>query len=242
MILEQALDRLKPFQPQIPIEALEVIRNNWSDAEPVLLAELDRCIDQPLAEDRSALFLYALYLCAEMHCEAAFERYIRILRLPNLLLDSLIGDILTENMQDMLARTCAGRIVELKALVEDETVYEFARSATLTALSNLVAAGTLPHEEMKQYCIELLTQRLERQPSYAWDAAVSMAVDLHIETALPLVESAYQNGFANPGTQSFEEIKNALSSPQNERKMPAWREKLAVFDTAQEISFFAPIH
>ena len=239
MTLEQALDKLKPFQSQVPIEALEVISHNWNDAEPVLLAELDRCIDQPLAEEHTALFLYALYLCAEMRCEAAFERYVRILRLPNLLLDVLIGDILTENMQDMLARTCAGRIVDLKALVEDETVYAFARSAALTALSHLVIAETLSHEEMKQYCIELLSQRLERQPSYAWDAAVSMAVDLHIETALPLVESAYQNGLANPGTQSFKEIKEALSSPKNKRKMSAWREKIAVYDTAHEMSFFA---
>ena len=69
-----------------------MLRDNWSDAEPLLLAELDRRIEQPLEERDSALFFYAIFLCAEMSCDTVYERYIRILRLPNLLLDFLLGD------------------------------------------------------------------------------------------------------------------------------------------------------
>ena len=239
MTLEQALGQLKPFQAKVPADALEIIRNNWNDAEPVLLAEMDQRIDQPLEESRSALFLYALYLCAEMQCEAAFERYVRILRLPNLLLDTLIGDILTEDMNQMLARTCGGRIDALKALVEDETVNEYARSQALMALVNLVVAGTYAREEAEQYCVDLLARRLERRPSHIWDAAATMAERLHIKAALPLIETAYQRGWTDSGFQSFEEIKSALSTPNNEGRLTALREKTAAFDTAYEISLFA---
>ena len=239
MTLEQALGQLKPFQPKVPADALEVIRNHWNDAEPVLLAEMDRRLERPVEESRSALFLYALYLCAEMRCEAAFERYVRILRLPNLLLDALIGDILTEDMNQMLARTCGGRGDALKALVEDETVNEYARSQALMALVNLVAAGTFAREEAEQYCVDLLARRLERRPSHIWDAAATMAEKLHIKAALPLIETAYQRGWTDSGFQSFEEIKSALSTPHNEGRLTALREKTAAFDTAREISFFA---
>ena len=65
-----------------------------------MLAEVDRCIVSPLDEDHSALFFYALYLCAEMRSEEAFSRYVAICRLPTLLMNTLIGDILTQNMPE----------------------------------------------------------------------------------------------------------------------------------------------
>lgn len=240
MTIETALDALKPYHPQIPTGELEFIRNNWNEAEPHLLAELDRGIANPLKAEQSAFFLYALFLCAELRCEAAFDRYLRILRilrLPNLLLDNLIGDILTENMQTMLARTCGARIEPLKALVEDENINEFARSAALRSLLNLVAIGSLAREKMAEYCIDLLAQRLERHPSYAWDATVTMAEQLHLTESLPLIETAFTQGWANPGTQSFEKIKNALSLPRDEETVSAWREKNITFDTVREMGF-----
>lgn len=238
MTIETALDALKPHHSRIPTDALEFIRSNWNEAEPLLLAELDRRIVGPLKTEQSALFLYALFLCAELRCEAAFDRYLRILRLPNLLLDSLIGDILTENMKEMLARTCGVRVKPLKALVEDETVNEFARSAVLQALQNMVAVGSLAHEEMAEYCIDLLTHRLERHPSYVWDAAVTMAEQLHLTEALPLIETAFQQGLATPGTQSFKEVKNTLSLPRDEKTLSLWRERTVSFDTVHEMGFF----
>ena len=63
MELEQALNALKPYQSEIPVEAFKVLCDNWSDAEPLLLAELDRRIEQPLKERDSALF-FMRFFCA----------------------------------------------------------------------------------------------------------------------------------------------------------------------------------
>ncbi|PNU19855.1 hypothetical protein C2E25_10510 [Geothermobacter hydrogeniphilus] len=239
MTIETALESLKPFCSKIPTDALNFIRSNWSEAEPLLLAELDHCIDDPSRTEQSALFFYALFLCAQQRCEAAFERYLRILRLPNLLLDNLIGDVLTENMKGMLARTCGDRVDSLKALVEDETVNEFARSAALRALLDLVLIGSLAHSEMAEYCTELLTGRLEKCPSHIWDAAVFMAEQLHLVETLPLIETAFQQGLMEPGFQSLAEIKRVLSRPQDEKGLAARRETAASFDMVREMSLFA---
>lgn len=238
MTLEQALEQLKPYSPDIPYDALECIRNSWHDAVPLLLTELDRCIDRPLDDDQAALFPYALYLCAEMRCDAAFERYERILCLPNLLLDHLIGDILTEHMPDMLARTCSGRFARLKAIIEDETVNEFARSMALAALKTLVADGSFAIEELRSYCLALLTHKLERRPSFVWDETVSLAGDLRIREALPLVERAYRHCLANPGSQTFESIESVLSEPRGQQELFSLQDGYADFDTVHAMSFF----
>jgi tetratricopeptide (TPR) repeat protein len=239
MTIEEALDALIPYRSKIPTEALNLIRSNWDEAEPALLAEMDRCIDTPLEDEHSALLLYALYLCAEMQCEAAFARYIAICRLPTLLMDALIGDILTQNMPEMLARTCAGRVEPLQVLVEDEAVYEFARSAGLDALHALVLTGGLSREELEHYCMELLSHRLQKRPSYIWDEAITIAENLRLTEALPLIEEAYQYGWANPGMQSFEEVSEGMAQPLTEEKLKEWRKKIQDFKTEREIAFFA---
>ncbi len=238
MTIEEALDALKPYQPQIPTEALNFIRSHWDEAEPALLAEMDRCIATPLEDEHSALFLYALYLCAEMQSEAAFARYITICRLPTLLMDALIGDILTQNMPEMLARTCVGRVETLKALVEDEAVYDFARSAGLDALHALVFMGGIAREELGRYCMDLLSHRLSKRPSYIWDETITIAEYLRLTEALPLIEEAYQCGWANPGMQSFEEVSAGMAQPLTEEKLKEWREKIVDFKTERELAFF----
>ncbi len=239
MTLEQAMDALKPFSPKVPRDALSFIRNNWHEAEPVLLTELDRCIDYlPLDKERTALFLYSLFLCAEMQSVAAFERYVRILRLPTLLLDELIGDTLTENMKDMLARTCAGRTNEIKSLIEDETVYDFARSAALQSLQMLVGTGAVGFNEVKQYCLDLLEHRLEQRASYAWDAAVSLAEDLGVHEALPWIERAYQRGWAHPGTKTLEEVKSGLNRSIEQKELARFKGESEPFKAEREMAFF----
>lgn len=179
------------------------IRNNWNEAEPVLLAEIDRCLADPVLAEPSALFFYSLYLCAEMRCKAAFERYMEICRLQDLLRDYLIGDVLTEALSQMLALTCVNLIDELKALVEDDAAYELVRSTGLDALHDLVVIDVHPQKELSRYCIDLLAERLEKRPTYIWDVAISLAEKLRLVETLPLIETAYRCGWANPGLQSL---------------------------------------
>lgn len=238
MNIEEALNELRPYQRQLPQEALNFMRSHWHEAEAPLLTEIDRCIALPLEEEHSALFLYAIYLCAEMRCEAVFERYIAICRLPTLLMDALLGDVLTEHLPEMLARTCGDQVEQLKALMEDEAVYEFARSAGLETLYNLALIDTISQAELGRYCMELLSQRLEKRPSYAWDAAITIAEYLCLTEALPLIETAYQRGWADPQVQSFASVKSGMVGDQNNEKLKERHEKIVGFNTEREMDFF----
>ena len=214
MDVNEAIERLRPFEKGVPKEAVDAVRENWAEAEPLLLAELDRLIECPLAE-HSALFTYAVYLCAEMCCESAFERYVALCRMPDLAQDYLLGDALHESMGEMLQRTCANRFEVLKELVEDETVNEYARSCALEALMNLTLAGEFPREEAEAYCLDLFGSKLEQQNRFVWNQVVTFAVSLRLKKAIPLIRLAYQAGWADSMGVSMESVLKKLRQPKS---------------------------
>ena len=210
MKLNEAIEMLKPFKRQVPVDALQVLRDNWVEAEPLLLAELDRCIENTLCADESALFLYALYLCAEMRSEAAFGRYVRMCRMPYFLQDHLLDDAICESMGGLLLHTCAGRFDVLKSVIEDATLNEFARSAALEALTHLAVDGDFSREEAEAYCIDLLSHKLEQQSSFVWNQVVTMALILRVQRAAKLIEWVYDVGLADSEFDSVGDVQKSL--------------------------------
>jgi len=213
MNTREAIAALKPFISQVPGEALEWIRGHWSEVEPVLLKEIDERLKTPIATERNALFLYAIYLCAEMKCQDAFPRYLKLCRLPNVVLDYVLGDILTEHMPEMLARTCAGRTGELQVLAEDAAVNEYARGTAIVALQNLMLEGEISREWLSSYCLVLMRDKLLRRPSSIWDSVIGVAVDIHADGMLPLIEKAFERGLIFPGFDRLERIQKEFAKP-----------------------------
>ena len=197
MTIPEAIDALRPFTYKAPHQALGTIRAHWEEAEPILVQEIGNRLAEPKAKDADALFLYAIHLCTEMRSTKAFPHFLRIARLPNLLLDHLLGDILTETFSHMLARTCHGRIDDIKALVEDPTLNEYARSAALRSLLICATEGGLEVTHLSVYCIDLLDRKLECRASNIWNTAVEVVSILHAPGALPLIKAAYAHDLAN---------------------------------------------
>ena len=208
MDLTEALDALKPFDSTVPRDALAWLQAHWSEAEGPLLAAMDERRTHFSGADRDARFLYALFLCAEMRCPAAFPRYLVLCRLPNAVLDHVLGDILTESMPDMLARTCAGRMADLQGLIEDPVANEYARGIALEALLVMMRESEIGRDWLAIYCVALLRGGLERRPSFIWDSVVAVAATLQADGALPLIEKAYARGLADPGSASLESIRS----------------------------------
>jgi len=211
MTTQEAIDFLRPFNPIVPQVALKYVRLNWVEAEPILLGSLDHQLTHPAEADDEALPLYALHLCAEMKTRAAFPRYLALCRLPSTLLGFVLGDVLTEGMPQMLARTCHGRIGELKGLAEDRAADEFSRSSGMRALFNLHVEDAISRDDLIGYCRGLLDGGLEPFPSNIWSVVACIAADLHAGELLPLIERAYANGWVEDMFQSLESIQETLA-------------------------------
>lgn len=219
MTPEEALKQLEPFTSDIPVEALNSIRATWPAAEPALLAELDERIEHPYMDDRSARFLYALFLLAELKSEAAFERYLTLLRLPAKMIDQVFGDILSESLHHFLAHTCHGRTDALQGLAEDATCNEFARASAIYALLELVHTGQFPRENMERYCMELLSGKLESTAGYIWDTVITACDALSMPQALPLIQQAYDRHLADSSIQSFENLEKSLRQGEQDAEL-----------------------
>lgn len=49
MRCDEAIKALKPYTSKVPTEALDYIRSHWEEAEPVLLAEIERRMQEDLS-------------------------------------------------------------------------------------------------------------------------------------------------------------------------------------------------
>ncbi|MBT3294652.1 MAG: DUF1186 domain-containing protein [Verrucomicrobia bacterium] len=238
MNITAAIDALRPFTSKVPSEALDSVREHWDEAEPVLLGAIEERLVRPLDDDKEALFLYAIHLCAEMRCARAFPLYVRIARLPNALLDHLMGDILTESLDEMLARTCDGRIDEIKALIEDPSLNEFARTEAMDSLRVLLFESVLSWDDLSAYCVEALSEKLERRPGFIWNGVISVARDIQAKGALPLIEKAYERGLADPGVEELSYIQAQYQKPLPTALLEG-REMYHPFDSTEAaMSFF----
>lgn len=210
MTVHQAIAQLTPRTTPLPTEAIACLRENWPIAEPLLLQALDDVLAKPTKKP-SALFYYALFLCAEMRSQAAFERYIKICRLTTSLIVFLLTNLKSNALANMLAASCHGRVDELQAVVEDESRDAFARSEALDALCELTFDNQFPYDNLKRYCLELLDFRLEPQPSFIWTAAICLAIELGLTEALPLIEEAYANALINEHALPFKYVVRHLA-------------------------------
>lgn len=232
MNVNEAIELLKPFKA-MPLEAVACLRKNWVEAEPLLLAELDRHIEDPYTED-TAFFFYAMFLCAEQRCEAAFERYVTLCRMPKLFQNILLGDVLCESMNSLLYNTCSNRFDKLKELVEDPTVNEYARSAALEALQAFALEGTLSREEIESYCLDLLGHKLEQEQSYVWVQTATLAEQFQLKKALPLIKMACDSYWIDSFFDSYEDMEKRFKSG-TARKPPC----LKLIATEDELHGFA---
>lgn len=236
MTTEEALKQLEPFSGRIPTDALNTIRETWPEAEPVLLEELDWRIKYPYADDRSARFVYALFLLAELKSAAAFERYVTLASFPEFILDRIFGDMVTESLRHFLANTCCGQTEKLQAFIENRAVFEYARSAGLFALEQITLNGGFPLKKMEMYCIELLSRRLEQKPSYMFDTVITVCDHLKFKTALSFIKTAYDRNLADPYVQSYKAIEASLNQADD---LPPEKRRYDVLEpTEREIRFY----
>ena len=236
--MQEAMEALKPFSSTVPRGALEWVKTHWDAAEPLLLAELDARLAAPMGGEEDARFSYALYLCADRRCPEAFPRYLALSRLPNVILDRVLGDILTEWLPHMLARTCAGRIGELRALVEDTCVNPYARGSAMEALWILALDGTLAREELAEYSVQLLQFRLERRRSHVWNVVAGVAADIQADGAMPLIEKAYERELADPMFCDLESIREQYARTAGDSPEPAFRHGGEWRGVEEGMSFF----
>jgi len=213
---DEILEELRLNRGYYPREAVEAAIERREEMVPELLRILDEAVARPeelLEEPGSFGHIHALYLLAQFREPRAFPRIVRLFRLPDEVGVELTGDVATESLDRMLASLNGGDVASIQGLVEDPEVSEWVRGAAVTALLEMVFLGQLDREEVIAYLDELLSGKLEREPSNAWDCLVCVAADLHATELRPHIRRAYEDGLVDPFVESLEGIEADLNEP-----------------------------
>jgi Protein of unknown function (DUF1186)/SEC-C motif len=184
---EEILSQLTRVQNRLPREALAAADAQRAGLTPHLLGSLAETIAHPeILENDGDLQLpfYAMYLLAAWREKLAHPLLLGFLRLPGDQPVDLSGDIVTQDMDRMLAQTCHGDPSAIVALALDARVNEWSRNAAVGSLSLLTAWGELPRETLIAHYREIVASSgppVEGgEPAAALAEVVCGALDLRL--------------------------------------------------------------
>ncbi|MGB6689985.1 MAG: DUF1186 domain-containing protein [Terracidiphilus sp.] len=195
-------------------EAIEAAVVRREEITPELLRILESTAERPDEIDSDHGYMghfYAMYLLAQFRETRAYPLVLRIAHLPQDLLESLLGDFVTSDLDRVLASVCGGHIQGLQSLIEDETVDEWVRVSALESLVILVAAGQRGREEILTYFASLFHRGSLGKNEMLWGDLIASTCDLYPSGLIAEIERAYEQGLVDSTIIDMEDVRRYLN-------------------------------
>ena len=161
-----------------PREALEDAIAQQEAITPVLLDIINNIANGTDSLEDSPAFMYSTYLLAQFREKRAYPivvKYFGDLGLEDEALDPT-GDMVTEDLDSILASVCHGDLGLIKQLIEAPEVNEYVKNAAFSSLVILYNNNLLTREDLVSYIGNILER--ETDPSFiAYIACI--ACDFH---------------------------------------------------------------
>src|SRR6056297_2183915 len=191
--LESIVDQLIESNARLPVEAIEAARENREEITPLLI----RLVEDATRDCRQGLIIeddghfYATYLLAEFGASEAWPAVLAAASLPGEKPFELYEDAITEDFGHIFAALVGDQLDALHSIIDDPTLNVYVRWQAIDALLFLIRDGVLTRE----FVVERLTRHLERaieQKDEVAEGIISRLEDLGAESALPIIESAFE--------------------------------------------------
>jgi hypothetical protein len=211
MDIERVVAELEACDNVLPRKALEIAMAHRDLVTPHLLEILKKTVEDPSAVRVSYMgHLYAMYLLAAFREKEAYPLIADLALLPENLLDSLLDDVVTDDLGRSLASVSCGDDALIRSLVENKSANEWARAAGVQALVALVACGEKTRNEVIDYFRGLYRGKLEREYSAVWDALISHSMDLHPAELFEDMRQAREDDLFDPDLAQWGEVSECL--------------------------------
>jgi len=225
---------------QYPKSTIQEMIDQWEEMRPALLKVLvdaERRPEYYLEGDNWKTVTFACYLLAQFRVTAAFKPLCALLGAPGETTNSLFGEMITEDMGNILASVYDGDDTPLRAVVEKESAYEFVRGCVATTCYKcLLITGKVTHETVEAYASELLGGKLESEPSNAWDSWTALCADLGFATTVPLIQKACEDDLCDPWYYGVDKLLKMAANGGNDR----WKVRAGLIeDTIKTTSTWA---
>lgn len=159
--MDQIIKELETYSGKFPEQALQEATLRKDKITPILLATLDRVLQKPaIAVDQNyMLHLYSLFLLAQFREKKAFPKIIALVSLPADIVESMLGDAITEDLPNILYSTYDD-LNALKEIVENPNVGIFVRGSALEVISK-VYLETGNQEDLLTYLRQFIAKPFE---------------------------------------------------------------------------------
>jgi len=210
-------ERLKSIESPPTHEEFEYILAHREAFTPLLLKEVDQFIASPT--DIEALgktyvrHTLALFLLAHFREKSAYEKIIALISIQGSQVLDVTGEVFSEALGRILASVYDGNMQRIYAVVENEKLNPWIRAGALDCLMVLWKESVLSREEVMNYLRELLTDKLEKKPSYVWDAVALIAYDLHPKELVAELKDAIKQNLIEPVVLNDASLAESLEQP-----------------------------
>jgi hypothetical protein len=244
MQIKEILAVLEYYNGVFPRGALQRAIEERERIVPDLLDIMRKAADKPQeldAEPDYMAHIYAMFLLSQFREKSAYEPMVQFFSQPGELSLDLTGDVVTENLDGMLASVSCGDDSLIKALIENPEANEYVRGAAIRSLVALVLTGELTRGSVIEYFATLFREKLPRVPSHAWDCLVSCTVDLYPEELYEDVVRSFQEGLVDTFFVNPQHVRGALDEGK-EKTLARLREDRTyrlIEDTIAEMEWWA---
>jgi len=213
--IQEILKALEFYDGTFPRKALEDAVRHREQIIPDLLRIIEETKEKAekseVHQDYMA-HLYALFLLAQFREKRAYPLIVDFFLLPGEIAFNLTGDVVTEDLGQILASVSCGDISLITDLAENEKADTYVRGAALKAVLTFAACGGKSRNEVMAYYKSLFRDKLERKYDHIWGSLISCCTQLYPEEVMEDIKKVYEEDLVDSSYISPDDVERTLSS------------------------------
>jgi Protein of unknown function (DUF1186) len=213
---ELILEKISLPGRQLNIEILQEIQKNPMLYKKDLLKILKKESVKPQSPSARIEYnhwLYAMYLLAEQRDKDALAPILKLFSRKGNFLNPLTGDIVLQNLGQILASVANGDIASIIKLTENTKANEYCRAAGIESLVILTEIGDYNREDLYHY-FDGLFKNLERESTFVWSMLAQSAIVLFKKSFFKEVKQAFHNQLIDEIFLDLEEVEAYIDNPE----------------------------
>jgi Protein of unknown function (DUF1186)/SEC-C motif len=219
--IPEILKDLEHIGGRFPRDAMAAAIQQQEAITPELLRVLEAVSEDPVGHaerEDYMLHIFAIFLLSQFREKRAYPLIVKMFSAPGETPFDLAGDTVTDGLDRILASVYDGNPASLRALVENEEVNEYVRTAAIDAFLVLERTGQMPRADVVEHFRSLFQGKLPRTDSFAWNGLVAAVADLPAPQLLEDVRQAYADGLVDSFIADLESIERNTLAPKPWRR------------------------
>src|ERR1700738_1574248 len=194
---------------KLPVEAIRAAQADREAMVPIFLRTIDDFLSLEGSVDPDALF-FIFHLLGEWREKSAYWPLAVLLRLPGDVLDTILGDSITETTHRVMAAVFDGDPEPLYEIIRDPEADEYVRAKMCQTIAMLTRRGDLPRDATAAFLRDCFSQLEPQKDCYVWSGWLDAVAWLALTELKPLVKEAFLRKSIHPGWLTFRDFEEDL--------------------------------